>query len=241
MKLTDHKVLTFDCYGTLIDWESGVYLATEPLRTLGRLDITRDQQLEAFAKHESPVQTETPDMLYPDVLAEVHRRMAKDLGVTEATEEDHVRFGNSVPYWPAFTDSAEALRRLHKHFKLIILSNVHRAGFAASNRRLGVTFDKIITAQDVGSYKPTPRNYDVMVEEMAAMGIEKHEILHTAESLYHDHWRCGEMGINRAWIYRRHDQEGFGNTRPVETEVKPEFVFHSMAEMADAVEAEVAG
>lgn len=238
MKLTDFKALTFDCYGTLIDWESGVYTASQALRTVGRLNISRDEQLEAFARHESPVQQEVPDRLYNDVLTEVHKRMADDLGVSGLTEEDHRRFGESVPYWPAFEDSAEALRRLQKHFKLVIVSNVHRAGFAASNRRLGVEFDHIITAEDVGSYKPTPRNYEVMVEDLAKMGIEKQEILHTAESLYHDHWRCGEMGITRAWIYRRHDQEGFGNTRPVESEVKPEYVFHSLAEMADAVEAE---
>jgi 2-haloalkanoic acid dehalogenase type II len=238
MKLTDFKVLTFDCYGTLIDWESGVHTATQPMRAVGRLEISRDEQLEAFARHESPVQQEMPTGLYPEVLTEVHRRMAADLGVDGLTEEDHRRFGDSVYYWPAFGDCVEALTRLKKHFKLAILSNVHRAGFAASNRRLGVEFDRIITAEDVGSYKPTPRNYEVMVEEMAAMGIEKHEILHTAESLYHDHWRCGEMGIARSWIYRRHDQEGFGNTRPVEQEVKPEWVFHSLAAMADAVDAE---
>ncbi|MBO6834833.1 MAG: haloacid dehalogenase type II [Alphaproteobacteria bacterium] len=238
MKLTDFKALTFDCYGTLIDWESGVYLATQAMRTVGNLSITRDEQLEAFARHESTVQTETPTALYSDVLTETHRRMAADLGVKGLTEDDHRRFGESVPYWPAFDDSAAALRRLKKHFQLVILSNVHRAGFAASNRRLGVEFDHIITAQDVGSYKPTPRNYEVMIEDMGKRGIAPSEILHTAESLYHDHWRAGQFGLSRAWIYRRHAQEGFGATRKPEIDVTPEWKFHSLAEMADAVEAE---
>lgn len=236
MNLTDYKVLTFDCYGTLIDWESGVYTATQALRTGLDREITRDEQLEAFGRHEQTVQSETPYMRYDIVLTEVHRRMCADLGAKGMTEDDHVRFGFSVPYWPAFPDSAEALRRLQRHYKLVILSNVHHLGFAGSNARLGVTFDKIITAQDVGSYKPTPRNFDVMIEEMAAMGIAKSEILHTAESLYHDHMRAGEYGLMRSWIYRRHDQPGFGATRKLDIPVQPEIVFHSMAEMADAAD-----
>jgi 2-haloacid dehalogenase len=238
MKLTDFKVLTFDCYGTLIDWEGGVYTATQAMRAAGGLSITRDQQLEAFGRHETVVQSENPGMLYPDILTETHRRMVADLGATNMTEEDHVLFGGSMPYWPAFEDSADSLRRLKKHFKLVILSNVHRAGFAASNRRLGVEFDAIVTAEDVGSYKPNPANFDAVIAAVAKLGHGKDEILHTAESLHHDHVPAEDAGLTRCWIYRRHDQDGFGATHVVEREVKPEFVFPSMAAFADAVEAE---
>ncbi|MFC7691045.1 HAD family hydrolase [Paeniroseomonas aquatica] len=157
MRLTDFKVLTFDCYGTLIDWESGIFAALQPL--LARLPAPpgRDAALEAFGAHESRQQAATPGMVYSELLAVVHGRLATLWGAAPDPAAD-AAFGASVPDWPAFPDSAEALAYLKQHFRLVILSNVDRTGFAASNRRLGVEFDLICTAQDVGSYKPDPAN-----------------------------------------------------------------------------------
>ena len=152
--LSDFTTLTFDCYGTLIDWESGIWDAIQPLIHANRRDdIMRSTGLEAYASIEAEQERETPDLLYPKLLTRVHRSLATHFNL-ESSETMDQTFGQSVPHWPAFADSADALRILKKHFKLVILSNVNRDGFAASARKLGVEFDAIYTAEDVGSYKP---------------------------------------------------------------------------------------
>src|SRR5690348_131171 len=135
MRLTDFKILTFDCYGTLIDWESGILAAMRPL--LGRLDgkVSDDIALQEFARHESTIQTAEPSLNYRKVLAKTYRALAADWDAKLA-DGDAERFGNSVPEWPAFADSAESLAYLKQHYKLVILSNVDRASFAESNKRL---------------------------------------------------------------------------------------------------------
>src|SRR5258707_564334 len=186
MKLTDFKALTFDCYGTLIDWETGLYTALQPLAQKGGIALQRDEVLAAFARHESAQEAATPQMIYSELLAEVHRRLAREWNVS-AADEDAVAFGKSVPDWPAFPDTEASLRYLQRYYKLIILSNVDRESFAGSNRRLGVAFDAICTAQDIGSYKPDPRNFAYLINTMAGIGVLKRNILHTAQSLHHDH------------------------------------------------------
>ena len=237
MKLTDFRVLTFDCYGTLIDWESGIHTALQPLLAKGGLKLSRDQALEAFARHESAQEGETPDMIYSQLLAEVHRRLAKEWKVA-AAEADHERFGASVPDWPAFADSAASLQYLKRHYKLVILSNVDRESFKGSNRRLGVDFDAIYTAQDVGSYKPNPANFHYMLDHLAKLGHGKTEILHTAQSLFHDHAPAKCFDLASAWIDRRHDRQGWGATMPPPGGASYEFRFPSMAAMVDAIRAE---
>jgi len=233
MKLTDFKVLTFDCYGTLIDWESGIHTALQPLVEKGGRARARDEVLEAFARHESSQQAETPDMLYCDLLARVHQRIADEWGIA-ADEEDDRRFGLSVGDWPAFPDSASALQYLQKFYKLVILSNVDHAGFARSNEKLGVTFDAVYTAQDIGSYKPNPRNFAYMLEQLAGLGYGKADILHTAQSLFHDHVPAKAAGLASAWIDRRRDEGGWGATMPPAEDARYDFHFASMAEMAKA-------
>ena len=138
--LTDYSALTFDCYGTLIDWESGIWDALQPLlHRNGCTEITREAGLLAFAETESAQQAETPDMVYNQLLTRVHASLAKRFDLKTDDGLDRA-FGASLPHWPAFPDTADALRVLKNHFKLVILSNVSREGFAASNRKLGVTF-----------------------------------------------------------------------------------------------------
>ncbi len=240
-KLTDYSVLTFDCYGTLIDWEAGIWDAYQPIiHGSGRDDIDRSAALATHAVIESGQQSETPDMLYPDLLESVHAQFADKMGL-DADGETNRTFGQSIPHWPAFPDTADALRVLKKHFKLVILSNVNRDGFAASNRKLGVTFDAIYTAQDVGSYKPTPRNFEYMLEHLKDdHGIEHGQILHTAQSLFHDHVQAEKFGLARAWIDRRGLSKGgdWGATAVVEKQPDVDFLFPTMGVMADAVAAE---
>jgi 2-haloalkanoic acid dehalogenase type II len=236
MKLSDFSVLTFDCYGTLIDWESGMIAALAPLTSRVSPPPARDAVLEAHARHESAQQRRTPSMRYRDLLAVVHKRLAEEWGVAAPWEES-VAYGRSIPDWPAFPDSAEALAYLKRRFKLVILSNVDNESFAASNRRLGVAFDAILTAEDIGSYKPDARNFDCLLETLAARGIAKRSILHVAESLFHDHAPANAAGLASCWIHRRHAQGGFGATLDPGATPRVDFRFTSMAELAAAVRA----
>ena len=234
MKLTDFNTLTFDCYGTLIDWESGMVAGLRPLSDQVKSELSRNQILEAHARHESSQQRYTPAMRYEHLLAIVYKRLAEEWGVHVSTE-DCEAYGRSVHDWPAFPDSKEALRQLKDHYKLVILSNVDNNSFAASNAKLGVEFDAIYTAEDVGSYKPSDRNFDYMLEKLAGLGIEKSNILHTAESMFHDHGPANRHGLASCWIYRRHQDEGFGATMNPGDMPHYDFRFTSMAEMAEAV------
>lgn len=242
--LGQFKVLTFDCYGTLIDWETGIWDALQPLlmRNPGS-HVTREQALEAFALNESRLEAERPGMSYPDILAGVHRELATRFGLDSTGHLDE-SFGQSVPQWPAFPDTAEALRILKRHYRLVILSNVHRSGFAASNRKLGVEFDAVHTAEDIGSYKPDPANFEFLLAALEReFGLERKHVLHTAQSLFHDHVPAQQFGLATAWIDRQRLYESgkWGATAKLDAMPRTDFLFHSMAEMAAAVEAEGAG
>jgi 2-haloalkanoic acid dehalogenase type II len=238
MRLTDFKALTFDCYGTLIDWESGIWNALQPLLSASGLELGRDQALETFAKPESAQEAATPGLIYPALLATVHRQLSEHWGL-ETTPAMDADFGASVPDWRAFPDSTQALTALKRHFKLVILSNVDRNGFAASNRRLAVAFDAVYTAQDIGSYKPTPANFTYLLEHLKAdLGLDKSDILHTAQSLFHDHAPAQDFGLATCWIDRRKGQDGWGATLPPPAVIETDFHFAGMADLAAAVRAE---
>ena len=233
MKLTDFDTLTFDCYGTLIDWETGIFQGLRPLLERVKQPLTRDQVLEAHARHESSQQKYTPAKRYQDLLPIVYKRLAEEWQVP-FTLADCVAYGKSVQNWPAFEDSADALQYLKQHYKLVILSNIDNESFTYSNAKLQVEFDAIITAEDVGSYKPSLRNFEYMLDKLGERGIKKDKILHTAESLFHDHKPANECGLASCWIYRRHEQEGFGATMNPGQQPKVDFRFNNMAGLVKA-------
>lgn len=239
MRLSDFKALTFDCYGTLIDWESGMVNALVPLTSKVKRPLQRNDILEAHARHEAMQQRYTPAKRYSELLAVVYKRLADEWGVS-VTWDECAAYGRSIPDWPAFPDSAAALQYLKQHYKLVILSNVDNASFAASNKRLQVSFDAIYTAEDIGSYKPSSRNFEYMLENITGLGIKKGEILHTAESLFHDHAPANALGLHSAWIYRRHADQGFGATMNPGTMPRYDFRFNSMADMVKAHQSELA-
>jgi 2-haloalkanoic acid dehalogenase type II len=193
--------------------------------------------LGAFAELEPKHQAATPDKLYPELLAAVHRDLAGRWGIA-VNEEEAVTFGRSVKHWPAFDDSAAALQYLKKYYKLIIISNVDRTSFRYSNDKLGVSFDEIITAQDVGSYKPDWRNFEYMISRLADRGIARDEILHTAQSLFHDIAPARAAGLSTMWINRRKHKKGAGATAPVAQTVRPDFEVASLAEFVRMHQAE---
>jgi 2-haloacid dehalogenase len=232
MRLADFKVLSFDCYGTLVDWETGILAALHPLAGRAGIALDNDTLLAKFAAHESAQQAATPDMPYVELLSRVHARLASAWGVADDPAED-ARFGASVGDWPAFPDTVAALTRLQKRYRLVILSNVDRGSFHATQQRLGVTFDAIYTAQDIGSYKPDSRNFAYLLDRLAEDGLQKSDLLHVAQSLFHDHAPANAMGIASAWIDRRHGATGWGATVPPPPGVRYDFRFNSLAELAE--------
>jgi 2-haloalkanoic acid dehalogenase type II len=233
MRLTDFKALTFDCYGTLIDWESGMMQALGGLVEKSRRALTRDQILEAHARHESAQQRQTPAKRYSELLAIVYKRLAEAWGVTVSVD-DCEAYGQSVRDWPAFPDSPDALQYLKKFYKLIILSNVDNRSFRFSNARLGVSFDAIYTAEDIGAYKPDDRNFAYLLAHVGDLDLARTDILHTAESLFHDHVPARRHGLANCWIHRRHAQQGFGATMNPGQTPEFDFRFNSMAALAEA-------
>lgn len=231
MRLTDFDVLSFDCYGTLIDWEAGLLAALRPLLSRARERPSDSELLQAFGRLELAHQTETPGAAYPDILARVHARLAAELGTRSSPEED-AAFGASVGDWPSFADSPESLRYLKRFYKLVILSNVDRRSFARTQPRLGVTFDLVCTAEDIGSYKPSLANFEYLLAQLDRIGRSKAKLLHVAESLLHDHAPANQLGIASAWIHRRHAKAGHGATRPPAEMPHVDFRFTSLAELA---------
>src|SRR5690606_33466015 len=233
MNLQDFTTLTFDCYGTLIDWESGMVEALKPLTSRVSRPLSRDEILEAHARHESSQQAWTPAKRYSELLAVVYKRLAEEWQVTVTWEECQA-YGNSAGNWPTFSDTVEALWYLKQHYKLVILSNVDNESFSRSNAKLGVTFDAIYTAEDIGSYKPSSRNFEYMLDKLQSLGVAKRQILHTAESLFHDHVPANQVGLTSCWIYRRNETGGFGATMKPEAMPTTHFKFNSLGELAEA-------
>ena len=240
MRLSDFEVLTFDCYGTLIDWESGIAAGLLPLAARVGSKLGREDLLSLFATYEPPQEAATPHLRYSELLTIVYKRIAEHLDVPASLDEC-AQFGGSVGSWPAFPDSVEALAYLKQHYRLVILSNVDNRSFAASNDKLGVTFDAIYTAEEIGSYKPSARNFDYMLSTLERRGIAKSKILHTAQRLYHDHVPANAHGLANAWIDRRGDKAGGGATKAVATMPRFDFKFASMAALAEAHRLERAG
>lgn len=235
MNLTDYRALSFDVYGTLIDWEAGIAAVLSRWAAEQGLHLTDEDLLVAYAGHEAQVMREAPGELYPDILAEAFRRTCVGLGQPVSTQWA-ATLGESVPDWPAFEDSADALAALAQRYQLIIVSNVHRAGFAGSNVHLRGDFTAIITAQDVGAYKPADAHFDALEVTLADLGIAGAELLHVAQSLFHDHVPAKRRDLDSVWINRRHARPGWGATPEPDEDWTYGAEFASMAQFARAVE-----
>jgi len=243
LRLTDFSTLTFDCYGTLIDWERGILAELKPWAQKHRIAVDDGALLEAFGQAEASCEAETPSKLYPELLGDVLRRLATRWQVTLGAGEAE-NFGGSVGRWPVFADSPASLQYLKRYFKLVILSNVDRASFALSNEKLGVPFDRVVTAQDVGSYKPNPRNFEYMLGDVErSLGVKKAEILHTAQSLFHDIVPAKAIGLRTMWIDRRRGVEGWGATPAPKDRAaaKPDFEASSLADLVSLHQAHLRG
>lgn len=235
MRLRDFKVISFACYGTLIDRDYGVYAALRPLMSEGGVALTREEAATKFVEQENLQLAETPSLPYSEVLARVHRRLAKEWGVI-ASDDDHAWFGKSVPDWPAFADAPAALQYLKRYYRLMLLSNADRHAISSSLRRLDVMFDAIFTPQDIGTVKPDRGNFDFLVSRVGKLGIAKHQILHTSHSPARDHVPAATVGLGTAWIDRRREGTPAANVPPA---VRCEFIFPSLVDMVRAHQEEL--
>lgn len=254
LDLTDYKLLSFDIYGTLIDWETGLYDALMPLvdqlptnsQYRGEsTEETRKLVLQAFSSHERTLQSEQPKLAYNKLLTETYKRLAPRLGV-QASDADAQKFGASVGTYPAFPDTVAAMKVLGLHYKLVVLSNVDNESFSRtlSGPLNGVKFDAIYTAENIGSYKPDLKNFRYLIENVdRQFGVRKEEILHTAQSLTHDHVPGKEIGLRPGVWISRADGEGRGSAiggslEVLEREGKVELgaVYVTLGDMAEAVE-----
>lgn len=228
--LREFSTLTFDCYGTLIDWETGILNALRPLLSAHGHELSDNQMLEQFGEIEAAVEA-GPYKAYRDVLAEVADGFGERLGFTPSPDE-RAAFGASVGDWPAFPDSTEGLRTLKQHYKLVILSNVDDDLFDESAKRLEIPFDAVVTAQQVGSYKPNLNNFRTLLERL---DTPKEKILHVAQSLFHDIAPANSLGLTTVWVNRRHGRDGFGATPP--QEAVPDMEVPDLRTLATLVEA----
>jgi 2-haloacid dehalogenase len=225
----EFDVLTFDCYGTLIDWEAGIAAAARMQLGDAVAGVSDEQIVSAFAEVEH--EAEVPYKSYREVLALSLRGIGERLDVPVSDAQAR-GFGSSVGQWPAFPDSAAALGRLQERFRLAVITNCDDDLFAQSERRLGVQFDEVITAQQAGSYKPDHANFELAFERIDE---PRERILHVAQSLFHDHVPAKALGMTSVWIDRRQGRGG-GASRDVEAH--PDATFPSMqAFAADAVPA----
>ncbi len=223
------EVITFDCYGTLIDWETGILNALRPLRDGAQLRASDNEMLEAYGLLESALEAGEYTR-YRDVLRGVMRGLAQRFAA-KADKVDFEALANSLGQWPAFPDTVDSLRRLKKHYKLAILSNTDDELFAQTARVLQVPFDFVITAEQVGAYKPSHRNF---VHAHRIIGVPKEKWLHAAQSRFHDIAPARALGIANVWVNRRHDKDGEGATALSSAE--PDLTVADLKTLADLVD-----
>ncbi|MGH2569872.1 MAG: haloacid dehalogenase type II [bacterium] len=227
--LRQHEVMSFDCYGTLVDWEAGILGALRPLLAARGIEAADDAILETYARLEASAE-EGPYAPYREVLGRVVERFARERGFAVSPAE-RGRLAESLPSWPLFADTTAALRRLARHFRLGVISNIDDDLFAATRARLGVRFDWVLTAEEAESYKPARRNFEMA---MRKAGGSASRWLHVAQSVWHDIVPARELGMTTIWVNRRRGRSGSGATP--QAAATPHLEVGSLDELAGLVE-----
>ncbi len=213
LNFDQYSVLTFDCYGTLINWESGIWAALSPVLAAHGRSLAQEEALELYGRFEAEVEGGEYHE-YRAVLGLVLELLGRQLGFAPTAAERET-FSASVKDWPPFPDSPLALQALHTKYKLAIISNIDDDLFAFSEHKLQVKFDWVITARQARSYKPSLNNFRLAFERI---GLPKDKILHVAQSLYHDIVPAKSLGLANVWVNRRHGLPGYGATPPAQAQ-----------------------
>ncbi len=225
MNFAPFTVLTFDCYGTLIDWEAGILAGLRSVLDPRGISRGDDELLGLFAELEAPIQY-GEFRSYRDVLDLTMAALSARLGFAP-TEAERTAISAGLPSWRPFPDTVAALARLKTRYQLGVISNVDDDLFAGSARQLGVDFDWVVTAQQVRSYKPSTNNFERALERI---GRPRSEILHCAQSLFHDVGPANGMGLATVWVDRRAGKSGTGATPP--SSAKPDLTVPDLATLA---------
>lgn len=218
--------LTFDCYGTLIDWEAGILQAIRPVLSVHGVRATDQRILETFARLEASEEREEYKP-YREVLRNVMGRLGREMEC-EFVERELDRLPESIRRWPAFPDTAEALQALSQRYSLNVISNIDHDLFELTRPRLGVELEHVVTAELCRSYKPAKRNFRVM---LALLDMPTDRVLHIAQSLYHDVAPARELGLATVWVNRRAAKPGTGATAPADG-VEPHVEVPDLASLA---------
>ena len=230
LNFDDFEVVTFDCYGTLIDWEAGLSNSLLPILSSHKIKIGKEELLKLYSELEAEEESGAY-IAYKEVLKNVLKKIGSNLKFTP-TPEELENFPQSIKGWRPFPDTVAALKRLKTKYKLAIISNIDDELFAYSEKRLQVEFDWLITAQQVKAYKPALHNFLSAIE---IIGLPRAKILHVAQSLYHDISPAKSLGLSAVWINRRHGKKGFGATPP--SQASPDLMFPDLRSFADAIPA----
>jgi len=224
------RLITFDCYGTLIDWESGMLAALCPMFSADGRNVPDIQLLELYGEIEAELES-GPYLPYRQVLSESVQQMGRRLNVPISADHG-ATFAESFTRWKPFPDTVPALQSLARKFRLGIISNVDDDLFAETRKMLPVEFDFMVSAQQVKSYKPAERNFQ---EALRRGGVEKDQVLHAGQSLYHDIAPANALGIRNVWVNRPSIRPGAGAAKPALA--TPTYEVHSLAELAALVNA----
>ncbi len=216
--------VSFDCYGTLIDWESGILGYIRPLLRAKGCNTSDSQILQLYSELE-PRQQSGPYRSYREVLDGVMRGFARELQF-EVSSAEAAGLADSIAQWKPFPDTVAGLRDLGTCFRLAVLSNIDDDLFAGSAQQLQVPFDTVVTAQQARSYKPSRHNFQVLLDRL---GTAKDKLLHAAESLYHDVAPARELGIATVWVNRR---QGRAAAASKLANVKPDFEVSNIQQLA---------
>jgi 2-haloacid dehalogenase len=225
MDVSSIHLITFDCYGTLIDWETGILTTLRQLFSRTSPAAADATLLELYGETEAEIEA-GPYQRYCTVLSQTVQIMGSRLGV-RVTPAEGEQFANSLTQWEPFPDTVAALKALQSKFKLGIISNVDDDLFAATQKKLGVKVDLVVTAEQVQSYKPALRNFQ---EALARSALRQDQVLHAGQSLYHDIVPASFLGIANVWVNRPSLRPGAGAAKPASAQ--PSFEVHSLAELA---------
>ena len=230
MPYDSFKVLTFDVVGTLIDFETGVLDAVRKISGRKAAELSDDQIFASYKRGRDAHPERSSEVMF-----HVYRFLAKELGLPTSDAACDA-FQLAVLRWQPFSDSVEALKRLRRKFRLVAMTNADRVALSAYAHALGNPFDDTVCADETGVAKPNPEFFAYNKGRQAAFGYKQSDILHVAQSQYHDIGVARELGYKVCWIERRKGMKGFGGTPTPKVVTKPDFHFSSLRELADAVE-----